>query len=108
MPNVAVCIKYALAEADGENKGINETRPCRSILFPVFGTGVAGGRFRDTAKELMSAALNHVENHGSTLDTIYFLAYDKPELIACLDVLNGFARGGRLQAAEDETDEKES
>jgi len=106
--NITVCIKSALAEADSHNKSENGKVEFKSILFPVFGTGVAGARFRSTVKELMDAALNHVENHGSTLETIYFLASHKPELTACLDVLKEFTRDGRLLPANDEPGQEET
>jgi O-acetyl-ADP-ribose deacetylase (regulator of RNase III) len=96
VPNVTVCINTALSIADSEDEGRTNSDACRSILFPVFGSGVAGCRFRDSAKNLINAALNHVENHGSKLSKIYFLAHYRPELAACLDVLDEFARDGRL------------
>jgi O-acetyl-ADP-ribose deacetylase (regulator of RNase III) len=104
VPNVTVCINTALSVADSENEGRKNSDAYKSILFPVFGTGVAGCQFRDSARELISAALNHVENHGSTLSKVFFLAYHRSELTACLDVLDEFARDGRLGPRDVETD----
>ena len=104
VPNVTVCINTALSIADSEEEGGKKSGAYRSILFPVFGSGVAGCRFRDSAKNLINAALTHVENHGSKLSKIYFLAHYRPELTACLDVLDEFARAGRLGPRDVDSD----
>lgn len=99
VPNVTTCIGAALDTADAENKKRGEERlePLDSILFPVFGTGVAKGSYRDNAKALINAALNHIENNGSSLSKVLFMALNRNELIACLDVLDQFARAKRLK-----------
>lgn len=98
VPNFTVCISTALSIADSENAGRDKAEKLTSILFPVFGAGTAQGDFRESAKKLMSAALRHIENHGSSLKRVFFLARGKPELSACLDVLGEFVRDGRLEA----------
>ena len=97
--NITVCITTALSTADQENKDRPKDK-LKSILFPVFGAGVAQGSFRENAKQLIQAAINYVENHGSSLEAIYFLAYDRSELTACLDVLEEYVREGRLLPRE--------
>ncbi len=104
VPNVTVCINTALSIADSENEGGKKLGAYQSILFPVFGSGVAGCGFRDSAKDLINAALTYVENHGSKLSKIYFLAHYRPELTACLDVLDELARAGRLEPRDVRSD----
>lgn len=98
VPNFTVCINTALSIADSENTESTASTTLSSILFPVFGAGTAQGDFRESAKKLMSTALHHIESNGSTLQQVLFLARVKPELAACLDVLEEYVRNGRLCA----------
>lgn len=60
----------------------------RSILFPLLGTGMAGGHVPDTALAMLLAMLDYVAGHPSTaLRTIYLLASTEPEYLAIREVL---------------------
>ena len=103
VPNDSSCVKTALSIADSENEKREEGDKLKSILFPVFGTGQARGDYRKAARKLISAALTQIENHGSTLEKIYFLAYDRSNLLDCLDVLEQFCRDLRLSEVKEST-----
>jgi O-acetyl-ADP-ribose deacetylase (regulator of RNase III) len=71
------CVENALAEAERLDAG-------RTILFPLLGTGVAGGPVDRTALTLITTAVNYLSSVRVTrLSTILFLAYTRAQLRAC-------------------------
>lgn len=96
VPNIAISIATALSLADTENNAADAAQKCDSILFPFFGTGVAEADIKSTTSLLIDAAVNHIENNGSTLRHVYWLAFDRTLLAASLDALDDLVRNGRL------------
>jgi O-acetyl-ADP-ribose deacetylase (regulator of RNase III) len=62
--------------------------PAASVLFPLIGTGSAGGDLETTARTLLLAAVNHLARAaGPTPERVLFLAYTDRELAACRTTL---------------------
>jgi O-acetyl-ADP-ribose deacetylase (regulator of RNase III) len=79
------CVLNALAAADALAAGDDRVR---TILFPMLGTGVAGGPPGTTAQLLVTAAIDHlVKSPDSALATVWFLAYRPVERHAVLAAL---------------------
>jgi O-acetyl-ADP-ribose deacetylase (regulator of RNase III) len=84
--NVARCVTNALQKADSPAlAGLGAT----SILFPLLGTGTAGGDLQATVGRLLSAAVDYLEgNPASTIERVWFVAWREAELIACTSFLD--------------------
>jgi O-acetyl-ADP-ribose deacetylase (regulator of RNase III) len=83
--DVGVCVTNALAEADRLSRG---DASIRSILFPLLGTGVAGGSVTTTATALVERAVDYlVATPDTRLCAIYFLGYTDVERATLEDVL---------------------
>jgi O-acetyl-ADP-ribose deacetylase (regulator of RNase III) len=55
----------------------------RSVLFPLLGTGVAGGAVEPTIRAMLRATLDYLDQHPDTpLRLISFLAYDEGKVAA--------------------------
>ena len=78
--NLEDCVTNALVAA----QELAATDPsARTILMPLFGTGVAGAAITATVRTLLDATVDHVvARPDSFLSEIYFLAYTKKELAA--------------------------
>jgi O-acetyl-ADP-ribose deacetylase (regulator of RNase III) len=77
------CVKAALRFASRPEFAAEETR---SILFPIFGTGPAGGDVERTIKICLDAALEHLErgrNRPRGLRDIYFYVWGELDLEIC-------------------------
>lgn len=63
--------------------------PAATILFPIFGTGPAGGDFVDHATRCIAAAAEALESNlgGDTLHTAYFYVWTEAELEACQRII---------------------
>jgi O-acetyl-ADP-ribose deacetylase (regulator of RNase III) len=85
VPDVAECIRNAL---DAANSPKCRKSKCRSILFPLFGTGTAGAKVHNTVKELIDTAINYLENNPKNIiEDVYFLALTDRQRDACLNTL---------------------
>ena len=83
--HVSDCIRNALETA---NTPKFRRSKCRSILFPLFGTGTAGAKVNDTVKELIDTTINYLENDpAGAIKDIYFLALTDRQRDACLSAL---------------------
>ena len=79
--NVEECITNGLRKADDDEV---KDDPPRSILFPIFGTGQAGGDVRDAITRLIVAAVDYLEtNQNSNIQEVYFWAWSDMDLEAC-------------------------
>jgi O-acetyl-ADP-ribose deacetylase (regulator of RNase III) len=59
-----------------------------TVLFPLLGTGSAGGKLRNTATLLIHAACNYLSATATTrIRTVFFLAYTDVELRVCQSAL---------------------
>jgi O-acetyl-ADP-ribose deacetylase (regulator of RNase III) len=68
------CVTAALERA-------TEQGEVRSILFPLLGTGVAGGSPADIAEQMVQAAATYLAEHSSAqLRIVYVLAYRRSDL----------------------------
>ncbi len=71
--------------------------PRRSVLFPLLGTGVAGGEVGRTARVMIDAAVDYVRTRSDTgLGRILFLGYNRNEYQAIEAAFgaNGLVRAG--------------
>jgi O-acetyl-ADP-ribose deacetylase (regulator of RNase III) len=85
VPDVSDCIRNAL---DLANSSKYRASKCKSILFPLFGTGTGGGKVNNMVKELIGAAINYLEhNKTNRIRDIYFLALTDHQRDACLSAL---------------------
>lgn len=85
VPDVTDCIRNSLEMA---NAAKYQASKCRSILFPLFGTGTAGARVNNTVKELIDTAINYLEHHQTAnIKEVYFLALTDRQRDACLGAL---------------------
>ncbi len=77
------CVKNALrraAEPEFRDDAL------KSILFPIFGTGPAGGDLSKLAEVCVSAALEHLETFDGTLREVYFYVWSDVDLEICLNI----------------------
>ena len=83
--NIELCVKNALAKAD-ELKG--EGEPCKTILFPLFGTGTAREGPQQVIPKLLTAAIEYLETHDDTsIETTYFLTWTDLDFKLCRNAL---------------------
>jgi O-acetyl-ADP-ribose deacetylase (regulator of RNase III) len=89
--DVGRCVTNALTATDGID---SPGEPVRSILFPLLGTGVAGGDLVQTVERLLGAAVDYLTTQAATaIEAVDFLAYTDEELAVCMEV---FGRHPRL------------
>jgi O-acetyl-ADP-ribose deacetylase (regulator of RNase III) len=97
---IARCVTNAVARMDDEAEAIHGAR---TILFPLLGTGVAGGEAVTIAGRLVSAAAQYIAAHERCrAQRVYFLAYRRSELhhwVAAADACSLLQRiGGSAEA----------
>lgn len=79
------CIRKSLDRAN--DKTFQELQ-LTSILFPLLGTGTAGGKLSLIAKRLIDTVIEYVETHrDNRIKHIYFLTYKDHELFTCQSIL---------------------
>lgn len=79
--DVEKCVGSALRLADSERM--------RSIAFPMMGTGTGGAEVSKVAPRLLQAAISYLGNSAeSTVETVYFVAWNQRDLDACFSALN--------------------
>jgi O-acetyl-ADP-ribose deacetylase (regulator of RNase III) len=82
--DVGGCVTNALVEADR----LAAVDSVRSILLPLFGTGVAGGEIEPTVRAMVGAIADHFSHdREGGLRVVYLLASTEPEQEACRAVL---------------------
>ena len=85
IPNIGRCVRNAIDKADEPEQ---QSAKLKSILFPLIGTGTARGELEPKARELIEAAISHLESHPeSTIDKVYFLNWSEQDLEVCQRVL---------------------
>jgi O-acetyl-ADP-ribose deacetylase (regulator of RNase III) len=85
--NLGTCVQNALVQAD--QFAYDEKKKSVSIIFPLFGTGTAGGSLDAVAKNLFYSTLSYFETKpNSRVDKVYFLVWKEYEKEACLKVLD--------------------
>jgi O-acetyl-ADP-ribose deacetylase (regulator of RNase III) len=88
--NIDYCVRNALQKAD---QAKDENDPCKSILFPLFGTGQARENAEAVATRLLNAACEYLEGHPeSVINTVYFLTYTDRDLTICKNALEAIGR----------------
>jgi O-acetyl-ADP-ribose deacetylase (regulator of RNase III) len=79
--DISMCVRNALELADSDE--FNDSNPT-SILFPLIGTGAGRGEPERTARELVQAAISHLEKHPPCRITeVYFLVWTERQLAVC-------------------------
>jgi O-acetyl-ADP-ribose deacetylase (regulator of RNase III) len=82
---IDLCVANALNEADR----LAAAGSARSILFPLLGTGVAGGDVRATARIMVGVCVDHLRQRTTDgVGWIYLLATTHGELAVCRSVLD--------------------
>jgi len=84
--NIAECVKEPLRRAS-EAKFAGQK--LRSILFPIFGTGPAGGDVESTIKICLDAAIDYLETYRGRpggLRDLYFYVWGEDDLEICKTV----------------------
>jgi O-acetyl-ADP-ribose deacetylase (regulator of RNase III) len=81
--NIEFCVRNALEKTEAPNIG------CKSILFPLLGTGTAKGTLTHVASTLITSAIEFLESKEDTsIQCVYFLNWTDCELEACKRVLD--------------------
>lgn len=83
--DIGWCVTNALVQATE----LAEADPSvRSVLFPLLGTGMAGGAIRPTARAMVLATLDYlIQQPGTPLRVVSFLAYTEREHAVFTEVL---------------------
>jgi len=85
IPDVEKCVAACLSRMDHEryrDEGLT------SIVFPMMGTGVAGGQVEAIAPRLMRSVVSYFYlNPDSLVETVYFSAWNHRDLEACQTAL---------------------
>ncbi len=83
--NIERCVMNALREA---GKEAYRADSISSILFPIFGTGPAGGRLEEHAERFIHAAVECMEsNPTSPITAVYFYCWSDIDLEVCRQVI---------------------
>lgn len=83
--NVEDCVSKVLQVADSENAALQE---CKSIVFPLLGSGTGQAEIALVSQKLLTRAINHLEsNPEGRIERVYFLAWTNLHLENCKDVL---------------------
>ncbi|HEY2232758.1 MAG TPA: macro domain-containing protein [Candidatus Angelobacter sp.] len=86
--NIESCVSNAL-----DATRTSEFSSCKSILFPLLGTGTAKANLAEVATKLLTAAIGFLESTEDTsIETVYFLTWTDRELAVCRGVLDGLDR----------------
>jgi len=83
--DIGMCVRNALEIANSDEF---ENMNLKSILFPLIGTGTGRGKLEEKARELIDAALSHLEaNPQCRIQRVYFLTWSDKELEVCQRIL---------------------
>jgi O-acetyl-ADP-ribose deacetylase (regulator of RNase III) len=78
------CVTHALARVDGEFRDQN----LKSIMFPLLGTGPAGGDLAAHAERLIRTAVEYLEaNPDTTFRVVYFYVWSDVALDVCRRII---------------------
>lgn len=84
--DVEKCVTTSLRRMDHERY----RDELRSIVFPMMGTGEGGGAVNVVAGRLIRAAVSYfMSNPASNVTTVFFSAWNRRDLDACLAALDG-------------------
>ncbi|WP_173156048.1 helix-turn-helix domain-containing protein [Phytohabitans suffuscus] len=84
--DIGRCVSNVLVEAER----LAAVDSVRSVLIPLLGTGVAGGRLEPTVRTMVASIVDHFTfHHEGGLRTVYLLASTEPEREVCRSVLSG-------------------
>ena len=87
MRDVEKCVTTSLRRMDHERYREDELR---SIVFPMMGTGEGGGDVSVVAGRLIRSAVSYfMSNPASNVTTVFFSAWNRRDLDACLAALDG-------------------
>ncbi|MDQ7905661.1 helix-turn-helix domain-containing protein [Phytohabitans sp. ZYX-F-186] len=84
VPDIGRCVSNVLVEAER----LAAVDSVRSVLIPLLGTGVAGGRLEPTVRTMVESIVDHFTyHHEGDLRVVYLLASTEPEREVCRAVL---------------------
>jgi O-acetyl-ADP-ribose deacetylase (regulator of RNase III) len=83
--DIGRCVRNALLTADARKYARCNFK---SILFPLMGTGTTRGDLQQKAKELIDAAISHLQdNPACRIECVYFLTWSEKDLEVCQHIL---------------------
>jgi O-acetyl-ADP-ribose deacetylase (regulator of RNase III) len=85
MRDVEKCVTASLLRMDHQRYRDDKLH---TIVFPMMGTGEGGGAVNIVAGRLIRAAVSYLMSHSdSAVTTVYFSAWNRRDLEACLSAL---------------------
>jgi O-acetyl-ADP-ribose deacetylase (regulator of RNase III) len=82
------CVTGALARVDANFRD----RGIASVMFPLLGTGPAGGDLQDHAERLIGAAVDYLDSHPDTVfSVVYFYIWNDVAMEICRRVIGRHA-----------------
>lgn len=78
--DIGECVTNCLKKA-------NDFKECKSILFPLMGTGTSLGELKKNVPPLINAAIQYFETNESNLECSYFLSWNEGQLDACKRII---------------------
>jgi O-acetyl-ADP-ribose deacetylase (regulator of RNase III) len=84
--DIAICVHNALEMVDSADWADLDLK---SILFPLMGTGTGRGELEQKARELIEAAISHLEARPECkIERAYFLVWSEKDLEVCRCILD--------------------
>lgn len=76
---LAECVTNVLSRIDELS---NEKEPLKTVAFPILAAGEGGIKVSDIAQRLIESAVRYLEDVNTSLEAVYFVAYNKENLEA--------------------------
>jgi O-acetyl-ADP-ribose deacetylase (regulator of RNase III) len=91
------CVTNALKRT--ETADIREKNP-ESILFPIFGTGPAGGTVEQHGDRCFMAAIDYLHSHpGCSIRKVYFYVWTDQDLVVCQKLMQSKKAGDYVRVS---------
>ena len=85
IPDITECVRNAIETADDSEF---DDADLKTMLLPLLGTGTGRGELERRARELISAAISHMERHPPCrIQRVYFLSWTERDLAVCQRIL---------------------
>lgn len=91
---LARCVKNALRKVDELNASLyadDDTVPLTRIVFPILGTGDAGGDIHVITPRLIESVIEYMELNDTLIKEVYFVAYLQKHLVELESIFNDYA-----------------
>jgi O-acetyl-ADP-ribose deacetylase (regulator of RNase III) len=85
IPDITECVRNAIETADDSEY---DDADLKTMLLPLLGTGTGRGELERRARELIYAAISHMERHPPCrIQRVYFLSWTERDLAVCQRIL---------------------